>query len=255
MVINAGTAVVSRTAAFLPLTAAFPLDLENYIEIVQEAVRSASDALAIIFYRPLRLKYNPISRFSPADQQSDWDALQRFFGIIYGCAGREAAILDRPLLDVIVLVDGLMEKTLLRDKISKIILLDGEGLGKRDEKRALTEGYCSIHLFIYTAETIRFLDTDPEPRAVTHFTKGLRGDNSTSSSNSTGVEQEKQDKRHDVAALGGTFDHLHGGHKILLTMAVAITKRRLVIGLTSEYHCESSTSDALSNQTRQPMLC
>lgn len=35
-----------------------------------------------------------------------------------------------------------------------------------------------------------------------------------------------------VVALGGTFDHLHSGHKILLTMAASITSRKLIVGVT-----------------------
>ena len=35
-----------------------------------------------------------------------------------------------------------------------------------------------------------------------------------------------------VVALGGTFDHLHSGHKILLTMAASITSRELIVGVT-----------------------
>lgn len=41
-------------------------------------------------------------------------------------------------------------------------------------------------------------------------------------------------ENHQISALGGTFDHLHGGHKILLTMAAWITDKRLVVGLTGE---------------------
>lgn len=37
-----------------------------------------------------------------------------------------------------------------------------------------------------------------------------------------------------VSALGGTFDHLHAGHKILLTMAASITARKLIVGVTGE---------------------
>ncbi len=35
-----------------------------------------------------------------------------------------------------------------------------------------------------------------------------------------------------VVALGGTFDHLHAGHKILLSMAAWITQEKLIIGMT-----------------------
>ncbi|SMN22403.1 similar to Saccharomyces cerevisiae YGR277C CAB4 Probable pantetheine-phosphate adenylyltransferase (PPAT) [Maudiozyma saulgeensis] len=45
---------------------------------------------------------------------------------------------------------------------------------------------------------------------------------------------EKDHNRHKVSALGGTFDHLHDGHKILLTVAAFLTSERLIIGLTIE---------------------
>jgi hypothetical protein len=35
-----------------------------------------------------------------------------------------------------------------------------------------------------------------------------------------------------VVALGGTFDHLHAGHKILLSMGAWITNQRLIVGVT-----------------------
>lgn len=35
-----------------------------------------------------------------------------------------------------------------------------------------------------------------------------------------------------VVALGGTFDHLHAGHKILLTMACSLCSQRLVVGVS-----------------------
>ncbi|SPO41723.1 related to ELP2 - 29 kDa subunit of elongator and elongating RNA polymerase II holoenzyme [Pseudozyma flocculosa] len=37
-----------------------------------------------------------------------------------------------------------------------------------------------------------------------------------------------------VAALGGTFDHLHAGHKILLSMAALVASERLIVGVTSD---------------------
>jgi hypothetical protein len=37
--------------------------------------------------------------------------------------------------------------------------------------------------------------------------------------------------------LGGTFDRLHAGHKILLTKAVLNTTKSLLIGISSMYLC------------------
>jgi pantetheine-phosphate adenylyltransferase len=36
----------------------------------------------------------------------------------------------------------------------------------------------------------------------------------------------------DVVALGGTFDHLHAGHKILLSLGAWIAKRKIIVGVT-----------------------
>ena len=37
-----------------------------------------------------------------------------------------------------------------------------------------------------------------------------------------------------VSAVGGTFDHLHDGHKILLSAAAFLTTTRLIVGVTDE---------------------
>ena len=39
------------------------------------------------------------------------------------------------------------------------------------------------------------------------------------------------DKSYDTVAFGGTFDHLHCGHKILLTMAALLFRKGLIVGL------------------------
>ncbi|EGF99356.1 uncharacterized protein MELLADRAFT_29192, partial [Melampsora larici-populina 98AG31] len=38
----------------------------------------------------------------------------------------------------------------------------------------------------------------------------------------------------DVVALGGTFDHLHSGHKILLTMASFLSNQKIIVGVTDD---------------------
>ncbi|KAI9832240.1 MAG: hypothetical protein M1838_005674 [Thelocarpon superellum] len=54
---------------------------------------------------------------------------------------------------------------------------------------------------------------------------------------------EDEGARHVTVAVGGTFDHLHAGHKLLLTMALLLlepatsakaTERRMVVGVTGD---------------------
>ena len=35
-------------------------------------------------------------------------------------------------------------------------------------------------------------------------------------------------------ALGGTFDHMHNGHKLLLTQAMLCTSSRMLVGITTD---------------------
>ena len=39
---------------------------------------------------------------------------------------------------------------------------------------------------------------------------------------------------YEVSVIGGTFDHLHSGHKILISLAAWITKRKVIVGVTGE---------------------
>ncbi|KAH3676337.1 hypothetical protein WICPIJ_009133 [Wickerhamomyces pijperi] len=45
---------------------------------------------------------------------------------------------------------------------------------------------------------------------------------------------ESEEDIHRVVAVGGTFDHFHDGHKILLTAAAFICSERLIIGVTDQ---------------------
>ncbi|KAN0077224.1 hypothetical protein V8E55_011079 [Tylopilus felleus] len=46
------------------------------------------------------------------------------------------------------------------------------------------------------------------------------------------VPPSSRSPRYPVVVLGGTFDHLHAGHKILLSMAAWIATRKVIVGIT-----------------------
>lgn len=45
---------------------------------------------------------------------------------------------------------------------------------------------------------------------------------------------ESQEFSHKVCAVGGTFDHFHDGHKILLTAAAFLSDDKLIVGITDQ---------------------
>jgi len=47
-------------------------------------------------------------------------------------------------------------------------------------------------------------------------------------------DDESQPSSDEVVAVGGTFDHFHDGHKILLTASAFLAKNKLIVGITDE---------------------
>lgn len=48
------------------------------------------------------------------------------------------------------------------------------------------------------------------------------------------INENEDRNKFEVTALGGTFDHIHDGHKILLTIGAFLTSERLIVGLTDQ---------------------
>lgn len=53
-------------------------------------------------------------------------------------------------------------------------------------------------------------------------------------------------RQYETAAVGGTFDHIHDGHKILVLMTIFATSKRLIVGITG--------SELLKNKKFSEML-
>jgi cytidyltransferase-like protein len=64
--------------------------------------------------------------------------------------------------------------------------------------------------------------------------KWVYSDYSDSSSTTTPIVGEGGQGSFEVVALGGTFDHLHAGHKILLTMASSLATRKVIVGVSDD---------------------
>ncbi|EST08140.2 Cytidyltransferase-like domain protein [Kalmanozyma brasiliensis GHG001] len=60
------------------------------------------------------------------------------------------------------------------------------------------------------------------------------GHQQSDAAGAVGQDDGKGLKCYPVVALGGTFDHLHVGHKILLTMASIIADTRIIVGVTDD---------------------
>lgn len=70
------------------------------------------------------------------------------------------------------------------------------------------------------------------------------------------TEERSRTKRFNNVCVGGTFDHAHAGHRLLLACAVAVTERRLDVGITSEaLLANKKYKDYLQTYSKREQFC
>ncbi|KAJ8597858.1 Nucleotidylyl transferase [Rhizopogon salebrosus TDB-379] len=140
-----------------------------------------------------------------------WDDVQRLLTYVYVKATKAAQDLGKVLLDISVV---------LRDPSEELSSHLGHGI---DMCFRIQGDPPVLHLpesieALPTVFVVPDKVTEAHRQRSAHVTNG--GDSSPSS--------------YPVVALGGTFDHLHAGHKILLSMAAWIASRKVIVGTTDD---------------------
>jgi len=139
-----------------------------------------------------------------------WDDIQNLLTYVYVQATAVAQELDKVLLQVDVLLRGFDED------------LD-EDFGKEFEVVIRVEGDCipvPLPLSITSLKTAwskpgdHVMDNEVDPDSP--------------------ILPGSDPSTYPVVILGGTFDHLHAGHKILLSMAAWIADEKVIVGVTDD---------------------
>ncbi|KAH7889630.1 hypothetical protein F5I97DRAFT_1845899 [Phlebopus sp. FC_14] len=181
---------------------------------VASAAAAAAQALVIVLFSkyfelPGTVDEGISLPASVTSRSEKWDDVQRLLTYIYVQATKVAQDHGKVLMDISVLLKGTNQSASVADLaagMNMCFLVEG------DETLSLPNSVKSL------------------PQAV--LPSGDRGTAPT-------VSVCTQTRTHlralyPVVALGGTFDHLHAGHKILLSMAAWITEVKLIVGLTDE---------------------
>ncbi|KAH8106808.1 Nucleotidylyl transferase [Cristinia sonorae] len=172
--------------------------------------------LRIVLVSPL---FNPPSKRG-VSRTEKWDEVQRLLTYVYVQATKVAQELGRVLMDIDVLLQAENEpiaETLGSDaqRIFRVSLA-----GNRDGLESLPRSVLDRSAdTMWLAPTVYHTPPTPidsHPHTPLH---PIEGD---------------LPPLFPVTALGGTFDHLHAGHKILLSMAAWITSEKLIVGMTDD---------------------
>lgn len=154
---------------------------------------------------------------------------------------------DDPLKPITVYFAGVSDKTIIETKASQpsVVHLMSQWTGKRKWRRRnsvpsdffhwfYSSILCDIHfgmnlfigLFFSIFNFNEYSGSAFEVSATPTFNVSL--DSLSSPVRATW-------NSYSDTCLGGTFDHLHAGHKVLLTVAALCTTRRLVCGIAGTY--------------------
>ncbi|KAJ3576659.1 hypothetical protein NP233_g301 [Leucocoprinus birnbaumii] len=143
-----------------------------------------------------------------------WKAVQEILTYVYVQATMVAQNMGKVLMDVDVLLKGMNED--VDESLSKgmeiLFRVSGDSIPV-----PLPESIGLLRTsYIPVGERDPLVDSVVGTEASTPRSSGARP------------------SMYPVTVLGGTFDHLHAGHKILLSMAAWITSEKLIIGVTDD---------------------
>ncbi|EPQ58000.1 Nucleotidylyl transferase [Gloeophyllum trabeum ATCC 11539] len=145
---------------------------------------------------------------------SAWDNVQRLLTYVYVQATKTAQDHDRVLMDVDVLLKGTHDH-----------LPEASGDGMQRLFRVAGDPELRTQL---PQSVLSLPQTWLPPGGPAYLSVETRSKSGPSN------QDEHLPPVYPVVALGGTFDHLHAGHKILLSMSAWIAQEKVIVGVTGD---------------------
>lgn len=171
---------------------------------IDEATSKTQQRLLVFLVSPL---FDSQSDLNPT---GSWKSMEKLLSFIYTRSSQMAMKLDRVLMRVDVIFQG----------NDGNVLSGVERESTNDWDASFSPSHVNFDALPTWVRRIPRLELDNEQSAPTTVAHPHISNESPS--------------RHPVVALGGTFDHLHAGHKILLSMAAWIADQKLIVGVTDD---------------------
>jgi len=157
---------------------------------------------------------------------AQWEDVESLLTFAYVQATKVAQDLSKPLMEVDVLLLGLDEDVpeVLAEGTGVVFRIAGDSIG------------VPLPLKIGNIRTMYLSAGDKEPNSISPKASPYSSPTSPSMRLpvGSGLETVPVPDLFPVVAMGGTFDHLHAGHKILLSMGAWITFERIIVGITDD---------------------
>ncbi|KAJ2960322.1 hypothetical protein NQZ79_g4287 [Umbelopsis isabellina] len=179
---------------------------QKHRDLVEKASKETEDQLRIVISCPLLAAYRDCV-------DSIWHPLQELLSLVYVAQVKPAYDVGNPLLD------------------AQVVFLELCGYDINFEE--------PIYQRAYVLESDRrFVQKLNEQSNNIYIPVEILEENEDATLEQDSTETKEVSSadavRFENVALGGTFDHIHSGHKILLTMSALLTSKRLFCGVSDD---------------------
>lgn len=177
--------------------------LEHYSQAVRDI--SSRSTKGLLIYFPITSLWLHLS----CNRSKSFEVIQKLLSELYILA--TASLPEDTPCDVVIQV--------LRGQEKQDILIDMESIQPETLKNMF--------------ESVEIVNDADAPNGQ-HANTTSSQEQSSHTTNGAATHSEREDDHLGTVALGGTFDHLHAGHKILLSMACWLARRRVIVGISGE---------------------
>lgn len=201
------------TYLILPFTELTFTNPSSLLPLISKTIHATKRSLLVIFSSPSNEQLYATLRRDP---RASWHGFQRFLGQVYGALAAAQWDAGKVLLDIEVAFEGadVHWSEPSKDGERQTVKLEGKSVAVAK----LIAGYENLPM-----------SRDLQDLVSTSTTVPLCPPIPSTSFSSPDIRPGLP-----VVALGGTFDHLHAAHKLLLHLALFLTTRRLIVGVMSD---------------------
>ncbi|KAG4093937.1 hypothetical protein H8356DRAFT_1311483 [Neocallimastix lanati (nom. inval.)] len=194
-------------------------DVSKYKSLIQDLTMKASDKLDIIIYCE-----EIVDRTHDVYLWKKWNEVERLLSSFYVMTSQKTYQSGNILLDVNVIFDKWCDYDIFAEESWDIFVItesnDIETLNKINEKRESME----LSSIKYIYESV----TEDQSQDNEEINEQIR-------QQTCFIETNDNEKDfYPTIALGGTFDHLHNGHKILLTISAWLAAKKVICGVSDD---------------------
>lgn len=215
---------------------------------ISTATRKTTENLRIILFSPLFAPVPSSAQTRPCERDASpekaagishterWDDVQRLLTYVYVQATKVAQEMGRVLMDIDVLLKG------PEDHVLDGLIQDTQRIYCGKSSTVSTSSFTDDALVSLPDRRLPPLPKSLAQRAAEIVSLPPDDTPQTQPHAPPPASDPSLPPLVPVAALGGTFDHLHAGHKILLSMGAWIAGDKLIVGITGECRAVPATA-------------